>query len=54
MSNDNHKLLSTIRNKTQKIICINDADLNIDFEKSRNEINKELEKAFPNKCNFEI
>lgn len=54
MSNDNRKLLSTICNKTQKIICINDADINIDFEKSRDEINSELEKAFPNKSSFEI
>ena len=54
MSNDNSKLIKTIQKRNKKIICINDADLNINFEKAKNEINKELEKVFPDKCSFEI
>lgn len=53
MANDNHKLLKTISNRKKKIICINDSDLKIDFEKSRDEINGALERIFPNQCSFE-
>lgn len=53
MKNDNSELIKTIRKANQKIICINDADVNIDFEKAKNEINKEFECLFPEKSKFE-
>ena len=53
IKNDNTKLLKTIQKKSKKIICINDADININFEKSIDEINKSLEAVFPDKCSFE-
>lgn len=54
MSNNNDKLLKTIKSRKCKVICINDASINIDFEKARDEINTELNSIFPNKCSFEI
>lgn len=35
------------------MICINDSDKNIDFEKCKLEINTALEKKLPKKCSFE-
>lgn len=54
MSNNNSKLIKAIRKRKYKVICINDASINIDFEKARDEINNELNLIFPNKCSFEI
>lgn len=47
------KLYNKNIKRNKKIICINDADINIDFEKARDEINRKLETVFPNKSSFE-
>ena len=54
LANDNRELIKTIRRRNKKIICINDADINIDFEKAKNEINAEFKKILPEKSSFEI
>lgn len=53
LQDDNSLLLKTIKNKKYKIICINDSNPNIDFEKSKTEINKVFSEIFPNKSSFE-
>ena len=53
VSNNNAKLIDHILNRKSKIICINDAKIDIDFEKSRNEINNSLEIILPNRSKFE-
>lgn len=53
MKNNNQRLTSIIRKQKYFIICINDADNNINFEEAKLEINKSLEEVFPNKSNFE-
>ena len=39
ISDNNDKVISAIKNRKYKIICINDAKLNVDFEKAKKEIN---------------
>lgn len=53
ISQNNENIISTIKNKKYKMICINDSDKNIDFEKCKLEINTALEKKLPKKCSFE-
>ena len=54
MNNDNTKLIKTIKNHKYKIICINDAKINIDFEKSKKEINESFAQIFKEKSSYEI
>ena len=54
MSNNNSEIISSIKEKKYKIICINDANKNIDFEKSKKEINSAFETVFRKKSCFEI
>ena len=51
---DNKKLLSCIKGKKKKLICINDTCSKEDFEKAIKEINEALEKNMPEKSSFEI
>lgn len=50
---DNSKLIETIKGNKYKVICINDSDENIDFEKCKNEINKAFEQKLYEKSSFE-
>ena len=54
ISKDNKKLISSIKKKKYKIICVNDANMDIDFEKSISEINAAFEYIFKEKSSFEI
>ena len=54
MANNNAKLTSAIKNRKYKIICINDADLNIDFEKAKSEINEAFAEVLETKSSFEL
>ena len=54
ISNNNKRIISYIRKKKGRMICINDDEFNGDFEKINNEINSELERLFPHKSSFEI
>ncbi|MBO5477807.1 MAG: Stealth CR1 domain-containing protein [Clostridia bacterium] len=53
VKSDNTKLLNTIIKQKYKIICVNDADASIDFEKSKKEINTALKSVFSEKSKFE-
>lgn len=54
MSNDNTKLINVIKREKYKIICINDADTSICFEKAKNEINETFDKILNEKSKFEL
>lgn len=54
ITNDNKKLIQTIRKRKYKIICINDSDTSVDFEKAKNEINIALNNVLNKKSLFEI
>ena len=53
MKKHNDELISAIKNKKYKIICINDADVSIDFEKAKKEINSALNEILKTKSSFE-
>lgn len=50
---DNEKIVKSLRKRKYKMICINDSSVDIDFEKTKNEINKELDNILPEKSSFE-
>lgn len=54
ITEDNRNIIKCIKEKKVKMICINDSDPNIDFEKSKNDINASFEYIFPKKSSFEI
>ena len=49
----NDRLVHTITGQKRKMICINDSNHKIDFEKAKQEINKALAQIFPEKSTFE-
>lgn len=54
ISSNNDKILSYINNSKGKMICINDAEFEGDFELVKNQINSALNKKFPEKSSFEL
>ena len=54
MSNDNKKIIKAIVRRKYKIICINDSDSTIEFEKAKKEINNAFEKILNTKSEFEV
>lgn len=54
ISNDNKKLVKTIQKRKYKIICINDSDTSVDFEKAKKEINIALNNVLSKKSLFEL
>ena len=54
ISDDNRKIINFIRKRKGRMICINDDEFEGDFESVKLEINKELNKMFPEKSSFEI
>lgn len=53
-SNDNKNIVKAIKNQEYKMICINDAFSNIDFEKATKEVNEAFKEVFKEKSKFEI
>ena len=51
---DNTETIKQLRSGKYKYVCINDAYMNIDFEKSKNEINSVLQELLPEKSEFEL
>ena len=49
----NEKLIQTIIGHKKKMICINDSNHEIDFEKAKKEINNALDQILPEKSEFE-
>ena len=50
---NNAKLKNVIHNRKYKIICINDASVSVDFEKTKNELNGILNEILPKIFSFE-
>lgn len=53
LTDTNESVISALRKKKYKMICLNDTALVTDFEKSKNSINNYLEEILPNKSKFE-
>ena len=49
----NKKLVKAISRQEKKIVCINDSNHEIDFEKVKHEVNAALEQIFPERSSFE-
>lgn len=54
ISNENETLLQAIKGQKKKILCLNDANCNVDFEKIEGEIRKTFDQILPEKSSFEI
>jgi hypothetical protein len=54
LSNDNTKVCEYIRKQKAKMICINDMDVGIDFEKAKSEINQAFDDILGEKSAFEL
>lgn len=54
ISENNEKIMYSIRHRKYKLICINDAIKDIDFEKSKDEINGALQEILNKKSKFEL
>lgn len=50
---DNSKIISDIVKQKHKIICVNDSNLDIDFEKTKEELIISLDKILGEQCSFE-
>ena len=53
LTSDNSRLLSELRLPKKKIICINDASQEVDYEKTKGELERAFEAMLPEKCSFE-
>lgn len=53
VSSDNKKLIQTISKQKSKMICINDSNHKIDFDRSKREINKAFESILKDRSSFE-
>ena len=53
VSNNNEEIIDSIINQKYKMICINDSDSNVDFEKSKKEINDAFDNILNEKSSFE-
>lgn len=53
VSSENAKLVHTIKGRKANIICINDANVPIDFEGAKRQVNEALEYVLPEKSGFE-
>ena len=51
---DNTENIEELKSGKYKYVCINDAYINIDFEKAKNEINSTLQELLPEKSSFEL
>lgn len=53
LKNDNKKFFDEIKSGKYDMVCINDSDPNLDFEKVKNEQIQMFESILPEKCSFE-
>ena len=54
ISDDNQTLIQAITGQHSKILCLNDSNHKIDFEKAKSEIHHAFEQIFPEKSSFEL
>lgn len=50
---NNDKIYKTIKNRKYSVLCINDSDESVDFEKTKNELKNAFEQILPKKSDFE-
>lgn len=53
MGNNNTNLIQTIKKKKAKVICMNDTNSQIEFEKAKIELQQAFAAVLPEKCHFE-
>lgn len=53
LTDDNGEIIKDIKNRSHKVICINDGALIADFKKTKEELIKVFEEKYPNKSMFE-
>ena len=53
LSNDNCALYKAVKNQSKKVICINDANDKIDFDRIKKELTEAFEKILPERSSFE-
>lgn len=53
LSDNNEKIYKAIEKKKYNVICVNDSNINIDFEKTQKELINVFEKILPEKSSFE-
>lgn len=53
VKSENVQLVNTLLNHKAKIVCINDANCEIDFQSAKSEISKAFDTIFPKKSSFE-
>lgn len=54
ISKDLEEIVKSIENQKYKIIALNDTEVDVDFEKSKEAINKAFNKILPEKSSFEL
>ena len=54
IDNNNDMIIKAIRTQKYKLICINDANIDVDFEKAKKEINNAFKTIYKEKSSFEI
>lgn len=54
VENENSRILKALKNPRIKVICINDANDKIDFEKAKQELLQGFEEILPEKSSYEI
>lgn len=54
ISDNNKKLINDIKKQKIGVVCINDANVDIDFESAKAEITLAFEAILPDKCSFEL
>lgn len=53
ISDDNSELIEYIKDDKSTVVCINDTNMNVDFDKVKEEISEAFERKLPEKSSFE-
>ena len=53
LQNNNSKFYKELKNKKYNIVCINDSNEALEYEKIKNELVCVFDQMFPEKCKFE-
>ena len=52
--NDNTNNIKELKSRKYKYVCVNDAYIDVDFNKAKKEINEVLQELLPEKSQFEL
>lgn len=53
LSKDNTNIINAIKKQKYHVVCINDSDLSVDFDKTKEELKEAFETILSEKCSFE-